>query len=291
AQCARWLAGTDSPVTLPRPAPDPGTVHEERQAQGGTRVAAEHGRAGADPDEDFRKSSGRSEWLDGLLGVVSGGELPVRILVVEDEAKVAAALKEGLGAEHHEVVVSATGEDGFFGVKAETFDLIVLGLMLPGRDGIEILSTLRRRGLGTPVLILTARDAVEDRVVGLDAGADDYLVKPFAFPELLARVRALLRRGRNADAARFAVADLELDVVTRSVRRGRTVLDLRVREFELLEYLLRPAGELVSRCRIRPPLPYSSPSTPAASSSSFATDCTPSSIGSSMTTSNTPRTH
>src|SRR5207237_8248970 len=130
AQCARWLAGTDSPVTLPRPAPDPGTVHEERQAQGGTRVAAEHGRAGADPDEDFRKSSGRSEWLDGLLGVVSGGELPVRILVVEDEAKVAAALKAGLGAEHHDVVVAATGDAGVCRVHAEVFDLIGLDLIL-----------------------------------------------------------------------------------------------------------------------------------------------------------------
>src|SRR5262249_53963119 len=112
-----------------------------------------------------------------------GGELPVRILVVEDEAKVARALQEGLEAEHYEVVVSATGEDGFFRLNAETFDLIVLDLMLPGRDGIEILTTLRKRGLGTPALILTARDGVEDRVHGLDSGADDYLVKPFAFPE------------------------------------------------------------------------------------------------------------
>ena len=134
----------------------------------------------------------------------------MRILVVEDEAKVARALQEGLEAEHYEVVVSATGEDGFFRVNAETFDFIVLDLMLPGRDGIEILTTLRRRGLDTPVLILTARDAVEDRVLGLDSGADDYLVKPFAFPELLARIRALLRRGRADQVLRLKAADLEM---------------------------------------------------------------------------------
>src|SRR5438094_2037376 len=171
----------------------------------------------------------------------------MRILVVEDEAKVAAALKEGLGAEHHEVVVSATGEDGFFRVNAEIFDLIVLDLMLPGRDGIEILSTLRRRGLGTPVLILTARDAVEDRVLGLDRGADDYLVKPFAFAELLARIRALLRRGRPDQVLRLKAADLDMDLVTRRVVRGGRSLELTPREFELLEYLLRHAGHVVSR--------------------------------------------
>jgi DNA-binding response OmpR family regulator len=118
----------------------------------------------------------------------------MRILVVEDEIKVARALKEGLEGEHYEVVVAATGEDGFFHASAAIFDLIVLDLMLPGRDGVEVLTTLRKRGIQTPVLILTAKDAVEDRVLGLDSGADDYLVKPFAFPELLARIRALVRR-------------------------------------------------------------------------------------------------
>src|SRR5262249_54129280 len=112
------------------------------------------------PDGDFRKSSGNPDAGSGRPGVVSGGECPVRILVVEDEAKVAAALREGLEAEFYEVVVSPTGEDGFFRVNAETFDLIVLDLMLPGRDGIEILTTLRKRGLGTPVLIVTARDSI-----------------------------------------------------------------------------------------------------------------------------------
>jgi DNA-binding response OmpR family regulator len=171
----------------------------------------------------------------------------VRILIVEDEAKVAAALKEGLEAERYEVVVSATGEDGFFRVNAETFDLIVLDLMLPGRDGIEILATLRRQGLGTPVLVLTARDTVEDRVLGLDSGADDYLVKPFAFPELLARVRALLRRGRPDQILRLQAADLEMDLITRRVTRAGRPIELTSREFELLEYLLRHNRRLVSR--------------------------------------------
>src|SRR5215510_13186296 len=119
----------------------------------------------------------------------------MRILVVEDEAKVARALHEGLEGEHYEVIVAPTGEEGFFRAQAELFDLVVLDLMLPGRDGIEVLTTLRKRGTQTPVLILTAKDAIEDRVLGLDSGADDYLVKPFAFSELLARIRALLRRG------------------------------------------------------------------------------------------------
>jgi len=171
----------------------------------------------------------------------------VRILVVEDEAKVARALKEGLEGEHYDVVVAKTGEEGFFRVNAEMFDLLVLDLMLPGRDGIEILTTLRKRGVQTPVLILTAKDAVEDRVLGLDSGADDYLVKPFAFPELLARIRALLRRGRIDQVLRFKAADLEMDAVTRKVTRGNQTLDLTAREFELLEYLLRHQNHLVSR--------------------------------------------
>jgi two-component system copper resistance phosphate regulon response regulator CusR len=126
-----------------------------------------------------------------------GGRLPSRILVVEDETKVARALREGLEREKYEVVVAPTGEEGFFLVNAQEFDVVTLDLMLPGRDGLEVLSTLRKRGLDTPVLILTARDAIEDRVQGLDSGTDDYLVKPFAFPELRARVRARLRRGRG----------------------------------------------------------------------------------------------
>jgi two-component system copper resistance phosphate regulon response regulator CusR len=171
----------------------------------------------------------------------------MRILVVEDEAKVARALKEGLEGEHYDVVVAQTGEEGFFRINAEVFDVVVLDLMLPGRDGIEVLTTVRNRGLQTPVLILTAKDAVEDRVVGLDSGADDYLVKPFAFPELLARIRALLRRGRTDQLLRLKAGDLEMDLVTRKISRGNQLLELTAREFELLEYLLRHQGHLVSR--------------------------------------------
>ena len=171
----------------------------------------------------------------------------MRVLVVEDEAKIANALRQGLEGEHYEVVLARTGEDGFFRASAEAFDLIVLDVMLPGRNGLEILRALRQRGTATPVLMLTARDGVEDRVLGLDGGADDYLVKPFAFPELLARIRALLRRGRPDQALRLQVGPLEMDLVTRRVSRGDRELQLTTREYELLQYLMRHHGHLVSR--------------------------------------------
>jgi len=171
----------------------------------------------------------------------------VRVLIVEDERKLAQVLSSALEAEHYDVVVAATGEDGFYRANAELFDLVVLDLMLPGRSGLEILQTLRQRHVETPVLILTARDGVEDRVLGLDRGADDYLVKPFALPELLARIRALLRRGRSSEILRLKVANLEMDLVARRVVRGDRAIDLTGREFELLEYLLRHQGSLVSR--------------------------------------------
>jgi two-component system copper resistance phosphate regulon response regulator CusR len=171
----------------------------------------------------------------------------VRVLVVEDERKLAQVLSSALQAEHYEVVVAATGEDGFYRANAELFDLVLLDLMLPGRSGLEILQTLRQRHVETPVLILTARDGVDDRVLGLDLGADDYLVKPFALPELLARVRALQRRGRPSDVFRLKAADLEVDLVARRVMRGDRAIELTGREFDLLEYLLRHQGHLVSR--------------------------------------------
>ena len=171
----------------------------------------------------------------------------MRILVVEDERKVARALREGLEHEGYEVSIAHTGEDGYFLVNTEGFDLLVLDLMLPGRGGLEILTAVRKRGLQTPVLILTARDAVENRVEGLDTGADDYLVKPFAFPELLARIRALLRRGKVEPAQRVKAADLDMDLAARTAARGSQQLELTAREFDLLQYLMEHQGRVVSR--------------------------------------------
>jgi len=131
----------------------------------------------------------------------------MHILVVEDEQKLAKALQEGLEADGYSVTVAHTGEEGFYLVQAQPFELVILDVMLPGHDGFEILATLRRRGIRTPVLLLTSRDAIEDRVRGLDTGADDYLVKPFAFPELLARIRVLLRRGKPEVTPRLKLAD------------------------------------------------------------------------------------
>lgn len=171
----------------------------------------------------------------------------MRILIIEDEPRLAQAIKEGLEAEHYEAEVALSAEDGFFLAHAERFDLLILDLMLPGRSGLEALATLRQGGHTMPVLILSARDRVEDRVQGLDAGADDYLVKPFAFAELLARLRALIRRGRTDDRLRFKADDLELDLVTRKVMRTGEPVELTAREFELLAYLLRAQGQIVSR--------------------------------------------
>lgn len=171
----------------------------------------------------------------------------MQILVVEDEPKVAGALKEGLETEGYEVVVADTGEDGFFRASARSFDLIILDVMLPGRNGIEVLSTLRRQSDRTPVLLLTAKDAVEDRVLGLDSGADDYLVKPFAFEELSARIRALLRRNRPESSGVLAIGTLEIDPVRRTVSRGGQRIELTAREYELLEYLARNHDRVVSR--------------------------------------------
>jgi two-component system copper resistance phosphate regulon response regulator CusR len=171
----------------------------------------------------------------------------MHILVVEDEKKVAKALQQGLEHEKYKVTVSYTGEEGFFLAATQTFDLILLDLMLPGRSGIEILKSLREKRCQTPVLILTARDTVGDRVDGLDAGADDYLVKPFAFPELLARVRALTRRGRTDEVLRIRIADLDIDRVTRHVTRAGDEIQLTGKEFELLEYLALNHGQTVTR--------------------------------------------
>jgi DNA-binding response OmpR family regulator len=171
----------------------------------------------------------------------------LNILVIEDEKKVAQAIKKGLEAETYQVQLALSGEEGFFLLCSGPFDLVILDLMLPGRDGTEILRTLRRTDRATPVLILTARDALEDKILGLDLGADDYLVKPFAFPELTARIRALVRRGRGDQPTKLSVADLEMDLVKRTVTRARQPIILTVKEFDLLDYLLRNSGHVVTR--------------------------------------------
>jgi len=171
----------------------------------------------------------------------------MRILVVEDEAKMAKALRKGLESDHHFVSIAQTGEDGFFLASTETYDLVILDLMLPNRDGMQVLAALRNKGVAVPVLILTSKDAIEYRVHGLDSGADDYLTKPFAFPELLARVRALQRRGKAESSDTLRLADLEMDVAGHIVSRDGRELTLTAREFALLEYLLRQQGRVVSR--------------------------------------------
>jgi two-component system copper resistance phosphate regulon response regulator CusR len=171
----------------------------------------------------------------------------MRLLVVEDEPKVAEAVRDVLVAEQYDVLVASTGDEGFSRATSERFDAIVLDVMLPRRDGLDVLTSLRDRGDTTPVLILTAKDTVDDRVLGLDSGADDYLVKPFAFTELVARVRALLRRGRKGEMPHVRVAGLDIDLRTRKVARDDVALDLTTREFELLEYLVRHQGQPVSR--------------------------------------------
>lgn len=171
----------------------------------------------------------------------------MQILLVEDETKVGNALCAGLRAEGYEIVWAQTGEEGFFHASSRSFDLILLDVMLPGRDGIEVLGTLRKHGNKTPVLLLTAKDAIEDRVLGLDTGADDYLVKPFAFAELSARIRALLRRNQQEPSATVTIGQLEVDAMRRTVTREGQRIELTVREFELLEYLARHHGRIVSR--------------------------------------------
>src|SRR5437879_1681727 len=170
-----------------------------------------------------------------------------RVLVVEDERKVLRSLREVLGQEGYEVVTATDGDDGVQLALAQRFDCIVLDIMLPGRNGLQVLAELREAGKATPVLILTARDAIEDRVVGLDAGADDYLVKPFALAELLARLRVLLRRGQSERETMLRLADLELDLLERRVRRGGVEIPFTQREFEVLAYLVRHRGGVVTR--------------------------------------------
>jgi len=171
----------------------------------------------------------------------------VKILIIEDDTKTAQAIRRGLETEGYQAMVSRTGEEGFLQLNTESFDLVVLDWMLPGRDGIDIIKALRARGSIPPVLLLTARDAVEDRVTGLDSGADDYLVKPFAFAELLARIRSLLRRAPRTEVLRRQVSDLVVDLQSRRASRAGQEIVLTPREFDLLVYLLRFEGQVVTR--------------------------------------------
>ncbi len=172
----------------------------------------------------------------------------MRILVVEDERKVASFIRQGLQEEGHAVEVAADGAEALdLILGGSPYDLVVLDLMLPKRDGFGVLRTLRERGVTTPVLVLTARDSVGDKVTGLELGADDYLTKPFAFEEFVARVRALLRRGADRRLAPLRLADLTLDATTRTVTRGARRVELTAREYALLEYFLRNAGRVLTR--------------------------------------------
>lgn len=174
----------------------------------------------------------------------------MRILVVEDSVKMAAVLRRGLEEEGYTVDVARTGEEGLWLAAETPSDVIILDVMLPGLDGLEVCRQLRERGQWAPVLMLTARDAVADRVRGLDCGADDYLTKPFSFTELAARTRALLRRGAHERPAQLAAAGLTLDPATRITRRGEQVISLSAKEFALLEYFMRHPGEVLSRTRL-----------------------------------------
>jgi heavy metal response regulator len=174
----------------------------------------------------------------------------MRILVVEDDRKVASFIRKGLMEEGYAVDVAADGETGLAMGQDRLHDVIILDVMLPGKPGFQVVRELRQAKVATPVLLLTAREAVEDRVQGLDAGADDYLTKPFAFAELLARVRALLRRGATAQASLLRIADLTLDPAKRTVKRGGEVISLTNREFALVEYLMRNPGRVLTRTMI-----------------------------------------
>jgi two-component system OmpR family response regulator len=171
----------------------------------------------------------------------------MRALVVEDELKMAALIRRGLVEEGYAADVARTGEEALWMARATPYDAIVLDLMLPGRDGLEVCRSLRESGVWSPILMLTARDGIDDKVSGLDSGADDYLSKPFSFAELLARLRALTRRGPSERPAVIELGSLRLDPATRQAWRGETEIDLSAKEFSLLETFMRHPGEVLTR--------------------------------------------
>ncbi len=177
-------------------------------------------------------------------------ETVVRLLVVEDEAKVASFIKRGFEEESYAVDVAADGEEAVSMVDVYDYDMILLDIMLPKLDGLSVLSHIRKTKKNVPVILLTAKDMVNDKVKGLDMGADDYVTKPFSFEELLARVRALLRRGRSDESLKLVIDDLELDPVTRKVTRGDKDIALTTKEYSLLEYFMRNPGRILTRTMI-----------------------------------------
>ena len=176
--------------------------------------------------------------------------IKMRILVIEDEVKIAQFVKRGLKEEGYAVDVAVDGQEGHFMLSSNEYDAIILDLMLPKMDGLTLCRELRKNGNLTPIIMLTAKDTVKDKVKGLDSGADDYLPKPFAFEELLARVRVLLRKKDNRVQTQLKVDDLVMDILTHKVTRGDREIDLTVKEYALLEYLMRNAGNIVTRTMI-----------------------------------------
>jgi heavy metal response regulator len=174
----------------------------------------------------------------------------MRILVIEDEKKVADFIKRGLKEEGYAVDVASDGEEGLFQAMEIAYDLILLDLMLPKLDGISLCKKLRQNNIRTPLIMLTAKDSVKDKVTGLDSGADDYLTKPFSFEELLARIRALLRKGINNLPTRLQVADLVLDLVSHKVWRAKEEITLTAKEYSLMEYFMRNPGVVITRTMI-----------------------------------------
>jgi len=174
----------------------------------------------------------------------------MRVLIVEDEAKMAGLLRRGLEREGFAVDAIANGEEAVWKAEAVGYDAILLDLMLPGIDGLEVCRRLREAGVWSPILMLTARDAIRDRVAGLDRGADDYLTKPFSFAELLARLRALIRRGQSERPSIIEIGDLRLDPATHQVWRGKAEVELSAKEFALLETFMRRPGEVLSRFQL-----------------------------------------
>src|SRR6202163_1999790 len=174
----------------------------------------------------------------------------MRLLLVEDDARIARFVAKGLREQAYAVDISSTGDDALYQAAINTYDLVILDVMIPGRNGFEVCRELRKSGMRMPILMLTARDAVDDRITGLDHGADDYLTKPLEFRELLARLRALLRRSGELRSPRIAVGDMVLDTAAQSVSRGGRAIPLTAKEYALLEFLARNAGRVVGRAEI-----------------------------------------